>query len=377
MKRRNVRNILGRSVITGAVLGALVAVGGCARSAAEQADVAEVPEVLTAQARAADAAYELRLPARALPGETAMIFPRVTGFVSERRVDLGDRVESGQLLAIISVPEIDQAVREAEAGLGQARADVELATLHHARAKSLIGSGAISQEEFNDRSGALDVAKAAMAAAQARLASARERQGFREVRAPFAGVIAARNVERGDRVVGDTGSAVPMFELSALDPLRIAVDVPQAAVLQVQPGLHADVTFPELPGEVLKAEVVRSARRISESGGGMRVELSLPNPGDRLPSGMLGQVGLRVPRAAPVALVPISAVVQGPSQSRVAQVDEQSRLHFMDVKIGRNLGTEVEILSGIAAGDAVVLSPNSLLADGAEVRVRAPATAAP
>jgi RND family efflux transporter MFP subunit len=268
-------------------------------------------------------------------------------------------------------------VREAEAGLGQARADVELATLHHARAKSLIGSGAISQEEFNDRSGALDVAKAAMAAAQARLASARERQGFREVRAPFAGVIAARNVERGDRVVGDTGSAVPMFELSALDPLRIAVDVPQAAVLQVQPGLRADVTFPELPGEVLKAEVVRSARRISESGGGMRVELSLPNPGDRLPSGMLGQVSLRVPRAAPVALVPISAVVQGPSQSRVAQVDEQSRLHFMDVKIGRNLGTEVEILSGIAAGDAVVLSPNSLLADGAEVRVRAPATAAP
>jgi multidrug efflux pump subunit AcrA (membrane-fusion protein) len=332
MRSRSNLNIVTRPLTAGALLSAIIAGSGCGRSAAEQTAVAALPEVLTAQARAADEAFELRLPARALAGETAMIFPRVTGFVSERRVDLGDRVEAGQVLAVISVPEIDQAVREAEAGVGQARADVELATLHHARARSLVGSGAISQEEFNDRSGALDVGKAALAAAQARLSSARERQGFREV---------------------------------------------QAAVLQVQPGLQADVTFPELPGEVLQAEVARSARRIAESGGGMRVELTLANPGDRLPSGMLGQVSLRVPRAAPVVLVPISAVVQGPSQSRVAQVDAQSRLHFTEVKLGRNLGTEVEILSGVAAGDAVVMSPNSLLADGAEVRVRSSATPVP
>lgn len=347
-----------------------VSLAGCNRSAAEQTSEAAPPEVLTAQAKPAGDSYELRLPARTVAGETVRLFPRATGFVSERRVDLGDRVNAGQVLAVISAPEVDQAVRETQADVLQARADVELARSHYERAERLVQSQVISREIYSDRLAARDASRAALAAAEARWASARERQGFQVVRAPFAGVISARNVERGDRVVGDSASATaPLFEINALDPLRVVVDVPQSLALQVRPGLRADVDFVEVPGERFQAEVVRSAQSISDTVGGMRVELRLPNPDGKIPAGMVGQVRLSVPRTAPVVVVPISAVLQGADGAKVAVV-KGSTVNYQPVRLGRNLGNEVEVVEGLAAGETVVLSPNALLAAGSRVKVK-------
>lgn len=349
-----------------------LALSACSRGEAEAPAAQAVPEVLTAQARAADADFTMTLPARALAGETAQIYPRATGFVTERRVDLGDAVQAGQVLAVIANPEADQSVREAQAELVRARAALGLARVNYDRAAALVESGAISRELFSDRSANRDTAQAALAATQARLDSARDRQGFQQVRAPFAGVIAARNVDRGDRVVGDAATATPLFELNALDPLRILVDVPQGAALQVRPGLKADVSFPELPGQRFDAEIVRSAQSISDEAGGMRVELRLPNPERRIPAGMVGQVSLQVPRAAPAVVVPLSAISGPAGRSRVVSVGADSTLAFKPVRLGRDLGGEVEVLDGLAVGDRVVLAPNALLQDGARVAVKAP-----
>lgn len=344
---------------------------GCQRSVAQTATApAAVPEVLTVLAKPAGENTQLRLPARALAGESVRIYARATGFLATRSVDIGDRVEADQVLATITAPEVDQALREAEANLVKARADEELARVNFERAGSLIGSGAISKELFNEREGANNVGKAARSAAEARLASARERQGFKTVRAPFAGVISTRSVERGDRVVGDQSGASSLFELIALDPLRIVVDVPQSAAMQVRPGVQAEVRFPELAGETLQAEVVRSSRSISESAGGMRVELRLPNPGERLPAGMIGEVRLDLPRVASVALIPISAVVQRTGGAHVAIVDSDSNLAYRPVVTGRNLGPEIEILTGVVPGDAVIASPNALLVPGTRVTAK-------
>lgn len=364
--------ILPSSVARAALAAALLTVlAACSRSAAEPAAAAAVPEVLTVQARAADAAYDLRLPARALAGESAQIYARATGFVSERRVDLGDKVEAGQVLAVISAPEADQAVREAQAVLAQARADQELAKVNYDRADVLVGSGAISREFYSDRKANHDVAVAARAAAEARLSAARERQAFQSVRAPFSGVVVARNVERGDRVVGDSASATPLFEINALDPLRVVVDVPQHVALQVQSGLEGEVTFPELPGEAFKAQVVRSAQAISRDTGVMRTELRLANPNGRIPAGMVGTVDLRVPRAAPAVVLPVSTVIQRAGGAQVATLRGDSTLDYRDVTLGRNLGNEIEVLSGIAASDTVVLAPNALLTAGSKVKAKA------
>lgn len=346
------------------------ALAACGHSSAEPTPATTLPEVLTVQARAADPVVDLRLPARALAGESAQIFPRATGFVSERRVDLGDKVEAGQVLAVISAPESDQAVREANAVLAQARADEELAKVNYDRAQVLIGSGAISKELYSDRKANYDVAVASHGAAEARLAAARERQGFQSVRAPFAGVVVARNVERGDRVVGDAASAEPMFEVNALDPLRVVVDVPQHVALQIRAGVEGEVTFPELPGQTFKAQVVRSAQAISRDAGVMRTELRLPNPDSRIPAGMVGTVNLRLPRAAPAVVVPLSTVIQRGSGAQVATLRD-STLEFRDVILGRNLGNEIEIIDGVAANTTVVLAPNALLTPGSRVKTRA------
>lgn len=354
-----------------AILSAAV-LAGCTDGVAEPTASQTPPEVLTARARTADAAYPMRLPARAVAGETARLYPRATGFIVERLADLGDSVQAGQVLAVISAPEIDQAVREADAEVGRARAALELARVNFDRAAVLVESGAVSRETYSDRSANRDAMLAALASAQARLASARERQAFQRVRAPFAGIIGARNFDRGDRVVGDATASTPMFEINVLDPLRIMVDVPQGAALQVRPGLKAEVSFPEIPGERFAAEVVRTAQSISGDAGGMRVELRLPNPGNRIPAGMVGQVAMSVPRTAPAVIVPLSAIAGAAGQSRVARVGEGSVLEFRPVLLGRDLGGEVEVLDGLAAGDQVVLAPNALLQPGARVTVKAP-----
>lgn len=370
-------NATRRDIAMIALIVTLAVSTGCDRNVATAKPVPAPaqPEVVTVLVKAGDAQRELRLPARAMAGEYARISARATGFVESRKAELGDRVEAGQVLAVIAAPEIDQDVRAAEAALGQARADAELARLNFERAKSLIGSGAISKEMYSDREAAEAVAGAARAVAVARLASARERQGFTSVRAPFAGVIVARNVERGDRVVADQTAATSLFDIAALDPLRILVDVPQRAALDVRAGLDAEVSFIELPGESLSATVVRSAQSISEAAGGMRVELSLPNPGERIPAGMIGEVRLQLATRGQTVRVPISAVVQGADGVKVATVGEDSTLAYRAVTVGRNLGSEIEIVKGLSAGERIVASPNALLVDG--TRVTAKPAAAP
>ncbi|MEH6421904.1 efflux RND transporter periplasmic adaptor subunit [Pseudomonas sp. CGJS7] len=364
---------LARTALSAAVAGlVLAALAGCGRSEAETAQAPATPEVLTVQAKPADAAYDLSLPARALAGESAALYARATGFVSERKVELGDKVGAGQVLATISAPEIDQAVREARAVVAQTSADEELAKVNYQRAQQLIGSGAVSKEYFSDRKGNFDVAVAARNAAQARLTSALERQSFQSVRAPFAGVVVARNVERGDRVVGDSASVTtPMFEVAVLDPLRVVVDVPQNVSLQIENGVQAEVSFPELPGQVFKAEVVRSARALSRDAGVMRTELRLPNPDSRIPAGMVGSARLHLPRAAPAVVLPVSTVIQRAAGTQVATLKADSTLAYRDVTLGRNLGNEVEVLTGINPGDTVVVAPNALLADGNKVNAKA------
>lgn len=357
---------------------ALAGCGGRAEADAATPVAATVPDVLIANATAGSSDAMLHLPARTEAGQIARLYARSTGFVAERLVDLGDAVEAGAVLARIATPEVDQSVRVAEADVGQAQADAELAKTNLERAEPLAQVGALSKETLGDRRAAFAAAKAALAATQARLASARDRQAFQTVRAPFAGTISQRNVERGDRVVGDqAGAATPLFELVTLDTLRVIVDVPQSAVMQMKPGLRATLTFPELPGESFEAEVMRIAHRIDAGAGGMRTELSLPNPGLRLPAGMVGQVSLQLPRANASSLVPISAVVQRGDGARIATVTQDGTLRFRPVTLGRNLGTTMEIVDGVAPGEAVVLSPNAMLVDGARVTAKAQTPASP
>jgi RND family efflux transporter MFP subunit len=329
--------------------------------------------VITPESAAASAV--LRLPARTAPVEQALIFARATGVVSERRVDIGSRVRRGDVLAVISAPEIDQAVDRARAALAQAKAKEQVAQTNLIRSQQLVDQGFLSRQVLDERQGGYDAAVADRLAAEAELGRLNEIKGFQVVRAPFAGVIAERRVDRGDRVIGDSSNAEGyLFRLVRTEALRVTIDAPQSVVMQVQPGMSADVVFPELPGERLAAKVMRSSGVIDPRSGTMQVELALPNPGGRLPAGMLGEVEIKLGRTQPVLLVPNGAVFVRDGKPYVAAVEgaggaAPGTVRFVPVQVGRNLGKQVEVLGGIAPDVALVVNPNALLRDGDAVQV--------
>ena len=347
------------------------------------AAAAQRPVVRVSAPEVAAASNDLRLPARTAPVEQALVFARATGVVSERRADIGTRVKKGDVLAVITAPEIDQAVDRARAAVAQAKAKEQLAQTNLTRSQQLVRQGFLSEQVLDERQGTYDAAVADRLAAEAELRRFNEIKGFQVLRAPFSGVIAERRVDRGDRVVGDATNAEGyLFRLVRTDELRVAIDVPQSVVMQVQPGMTAEVLFPELPGERLAAKVVRSSGFIDSRTGTMQVELALPNANGRLPAGMLGEVVLKLSRQQPVLLVPNSAVLVRDGKPQVATVEGGSgqsvgTVRFLSVQVGRNLGNRVEVLAGLSPTAALVTNPNALLREGDAVQVETSPPPAP
>ena len=353
--------------------GALPALRAQGAPAPAAAASAPPPEVRTARARPVAAGAPLRLPARTEPIEEARLYARSSGTLVERRVDLGDRVAAGALLARIAAPEVDQALASARAGLGQAQARERLAQVNLDRSRPLVEQNFLSAVRLDELSAALEVARADTAAAQADVRRLEAVQGFQQVRAPFAGTIVERAVERGDRVSADGANGSPaLFRLARLDALRVVVEVPQAAAATLQPGRPAELRFAEFPGERFKARVERLAGRIDPASGAMRVELKLPNPGQRLPAGLRGELDLAPDAAQPGVAVPAASVLLRGGQPHVATVDGDSRLRFVPVQVERTVGRDVLLARGLDAGQTVVLNVNALLQDGAPVRVAKP-----
>jgi RND family efflux transporter MFP subunit len=369
------------AALAAVIVVAVAAVGGTrhwlhSRTATAAPDT-QLPVVRTVVPEVGATSADLRLPARTAPVEQALIYARATGVVHGRRVDIGSRVRRGDVLAVIAAPEIDQAVDKARAAVAQAKAKEQFASTNLQRSQQLVDQGFLSKQVLDERQAGFDAAQADRLAAEAELRRLNEIRGFQVVRAPFSGVIAERRVDRGDRVVGDQGNAEGyLFRLVRVDELRVSIDAPQAVVMQVQPGMTAEVLFPELAGEKLPAKVVRSAGVIDARTGTMHVELALPNPGGRIPAGMLGEVAIKVPRAHEVLLVPNSALLVRDGKPQVAMVEPsagqaQGTLRFLPVQLGRNLGTKTEVLAGIRRDATLVNNPNALLRDGDSVRTEA------
>jgi RND family efflux transporter MFP subunit len=321
----------------------------------------------------AQGAGALQLPAIAEPYADVMVYARINGFVAEQRVELGDRVSGGQILAVIDAPEIERAYERARAALAQSQARQELARRNLERTRTLVSQGFLSQASLDEREADARVADADREAARAEAARLEELLKFRAVRAPFAGTVTERRVNRGDLVAGDQrGSGGYLFRISRLDPLRIAVDVPQSALGSVKTGAQLSVVFPELTGETFSGRITRVAGAIDPRSGTMRVEAQLPNPGGRIPGGMAGHVLIEDSVKPHGFLLPVNAVVQRDGASHVAVVTD-GKLRYLPVRLGRNLGQTVEVEQGLAGGEKIAINPNALLRDGDAVQVVSPA----
>jgi len=309
----------------------------------------------------------LRLPARTAPAEEAKLYSRATGIVQERRVDIGDRVKTGDILAIIEAPEVGRNLEKARAGVALATARADLARQALQRAKSMSKDSVISAEALDERDANARAADAELQSARAEAGRLEELEKFLTIRAPFDGLVAGRRAERGDLIQGDQAQADRwMFHLVRLNELRVIVNAPPAAGLQLQTGQTASVEFAELPNRKFAATVARSSGIIDSLSGTMRIELLLPNEDYALPAGLSGLATLADAKKTATLRIPTNAVLVRDGTNKVARISNGT-VAFSPVKLGRNLGATVEILEGVTAEDTLLVSPNALLAEGDKV----------
>jgi RND family efflux transporter MFP subunit len=317
-----------------------------------------------------------------LPGGTQAIqettlYARTSGFLNQRLVDIGDRVEAGQLLAVIESPELDQELERATVHLEEARANLTLArsTLH--RIASLLETHAVSAQEYDDQKVRVNTADAAVKAGEADVRRLSALQSYERVVAPFAGTITARNVDKGALVTSGSGSTVTsLYSIADASGLRVFVDVPQNASAAIAERQVADVLVRELPGKAFRAKVVRTARSLDPSTRTLRTELYLPNPDGVLLPGMYVQVKITVGRENPGVLIPARTLVLGKEGPRVVVVTAARTVELRPVKLGRDFGPEIEVTQGLDGTEKLVENPTDDLENGRQVRIDAPAAPA-
>jgi RND family efflux transporter MFP subunit len=316
--------------------------------------------------------------ALALPGGTQAIqettlYARTSGFLSRRKVDIGDRVEAGQLLAEIESPELDQELERAVVRLEEAQANVTITRNTLQRMTTLLPTHAVSEQEVDDQKVRVNSAEAAVKAGQAEVRRLQALQSFEKVQAPFAGTITARNVDKGALVTSGSGSTVTsLFSIADTSALRVFVDVPQNAAPGVAENLEADVFVREFPNRTFRAKVVRTARALDPATRTLRTELYLPNPDGALLPGLYVQVKFSVARENPGVLIPARALVFRKEGPRVVVVTAEKKAELRPVKLGRDFGPEIEVLQGLDAKELLVENPTDDLENGQLVRIEAP-----
>jgi RND family efflux transporter MFP subunit len=390
----------------GALVIALVVIGTVPRLARQREALAAVrespithPVVTIVHPQVGEPTSALLLPGNIEPLYSAAVYARTEGYIERRNVDIGSKAKAGQVLAVISSPEVDQqllqaratlaqseaSLLQARAALEQARANAELTRLTKERDLPLGQQHAISQQIVDEAVQAHTARVADVAAAEANITAAQANvtanranvarllqiQGFEQVVAPFDGVITARNVERGDLV--STGSATagkPLFNIAQSGTLRIQIDVPQSEAVNIQDGQKASITVKERLGREYTGTVVRSAGSLDSAARTMLTEVQVDNRDGSLLPGMYAQVKFTLAEQRTSLIIPTSSLVIDHNGMHVVTVQNGQKAHFVPVVIGRDMGTKVEVLSGIQGSDALVASPSDLLHEGQDVEVR-------
>ncbi len=323
----------------------------------------------------------LQLPGRLEAYSRAPIYARVSGYVKGWYVDIGAKVKAGQLLADIEAPDLDQQLVQARADLVSLQASAELSAATLERRRTLLSSNFVSKQEIDERTADLANKRAAVKAGQANVDRLEALTGFKRIVAPFDGVVTARNTDVGALINAGSSTGPAMFVVSDISRLRVYVDVPQSYVPMIRIGAKAEITMPGYADRIFPATVESSSQSVDASTGTTRMQLALDNPSGELMPGSYANVRMSLDRGTAPLHIPASALIFNRNGLRVATVNAEGRIVFKPVTIARDLGKDIELASGLAADDRVVIAPPDGIVDGDQVRVagddkaRKPATA--
>jgi RND family efflux transporter MFP subunit len=307
-----------------------------------------------------------------LPGETraytqAPIFAQTSGYVKKWYFDIGAKVKSGEVLAELDTPEVDQQLNQARANLKQAQAALDLSRVTYDRNKELFQRHVIAGQDIDNSAGDFQVKEATVAADAASVKRLEALEDFKLVRAPFDGIVTSRNTDVGALVNSGSGNA--LFTMAQTSPLRIYVTVPEGFSHSVHEGTQADLSFNEFPNRHFAATVVRTAGAIDPTTRTLLTELQVPNESGELFPGAYAQVRLQTESADRSWLVPANVLLFREEGASVGIVKPDGKVEIRPIKIGRDLGSKLEVVDGLAENDRVVVNPSDSLANGMVVQL--------
>ncbi|SPE40864.1 Efflux transporter, RND family, MFP subunit [Candidatus Sulfopaludibacter sp. SbA3] len=393
-----------RSLLTVLALLAVLAVAGyylgyLPRQRREQVLAAEaqstsesLPMVNVVKVKRSSTTGNLVLPGNIQAVTEAPILARASGYIRKRYVDIGDRVQAGQVVAEIEAPELDQQIRQAkaavdqansgvqqaEASLQQGRSNENLARVTAERWKKLLDKGVVSRQD-NDtyqmqwaaQQANVQALEKAVAAAnsnagamEANVSRLNDLQSYQTVRSPFAGVITVRNIDTG--VLVNEGNTL-LYRVAQTDRLRTYLNVPQSDAESVRVGQTATLTIPDLPGRGFPGAVARTSHALDPASRTLLVEVQVANSSGQLVPGMYAQVDLSVPRKNPPLVIPGDTLVIRADGPQVAVLRPDGTVHFTRVELGRDFGATLEVLSGLEEGQLLVVNPSDATREGAKV----------
>jgi len=328
-----------------------------------------VPTVTVVHPKRGALQSEIALPGNVQPFTSSPIYARTSGYLKKWHVDIGGHVKAGDLLAEIDAPEVDRQLEQARADLKTAQANLKLAEITMNRDLGVM-KDAISKQDLDNAIGTYEADKAVVESQNANVKHLEQLVAFERVYAPFDGVITARNTDIGALInAGNGGMSQQLFALAATSTLRVFVSVPQVYSRSAQPGVVARLTFAEYPGRVFTGKVVRNAEAIDPSMRTLLTEVDVDNArGDLLP-GAFARVHLTLPSKAPSLVLPVNSLLFRAEGMQAGVVREDGSVQLMPLTIGKDYGTEVEVVSGLKESDDVIVNPPDSLATGMKVRI--------
>jgi len=343
----------------------------------ETADLA-IPNVSVVSPKRAAPSQEIVLPGNVQPFISSPIFARTNGYLEHWYLDIGAHVKKGQLLAVISSPEVDQQLQQAKSNLATAQANLELASITKDRYQGLKKTNAVSQQDVDNAVGTYNANNAIVDADQAAVQQYSALVSFEKVYAPFDGVITARNTDIGDLInSGSTANVkTDLFHIAQPGMLRVFVNVPEEYSQQTKPGLTAELKLAEFPGRMFTGKLVRTAEAINYTTRTLLVEVDVNNPSGELLSGAYAEVHFKVPGQASTYILPVDTLLFRKEGLNVAVV-EDGKAKLVPVTPGRDFGDSIEIVSGLHGNESVITSPPDSIVTGETVKITTPQATAP
>lgn len=359
------------------VVGLLVASGIVPRLKSRRALAAETnelaePTVLVIQPKRGTPSQEIVLPGNIEAFVDAPIYARTNGYLKRWYFDIGSHVRQGQLLAEIESPEVDQQLSQAQADLGTATANLHLSQITSDRFSDLIKQDAVSQQDTDNAVSDLASKSTAVKSAQANVDRLKQLVSFEKVYAPFDGVVTARNTDIGQLIDSGASGGPPrsLFQMAAINKLRVFISVPEIYSQASVPGLTADLTFAEFPGRRFQGQLVRTSRSIDPTARTLNVEIDVDNSKGALLPGAYTEVHLKLKNSIPTLTIPVSSLLFRREGLRVAVATANNTAELQPVSLGRDFGDFVEITTGLTGQERVISNPPDSIIDGERINVQ-------